>query len=100
MFSFLIKRLLGLIPTLLLVSVLVFAFVHMIPGDPARLAAGPEADLQTVERIRHELGLDKPLHYQFIDFFSKAIQGDFGVSCAPSDRSSTKSPNDSAPLSG
>jgi glutathione transport system permease protein len=80
MFSFLIKRLLGLAPTLMLVSVLVFAFVHLIPGDPARLAAGPEADLRTVESIRHELGLDKPLHYQFIDFFSKAVRGDFGMS--------------------
>jgi glutathione transport system permease protein len=80
MFSFLIKRLLGLVPTLLLVSVLVFAFVHLIPGDPARLAAGPEADVRTVELIRQELGLDKPLHYQFIDFFSKAVRGDFGIS--------------------
>ena len=44
MLNYVIKRLLGLIPTLFIVSVLVFLFVHMLPGDPARLIAGPEAD--------------------------------------------------------
>ena len=48
MTSYFIKRLLGLLPTLLIVAVLVFLFVHMLPGDPARLAAGPDADPQTV----------------------------------------------------
>jgi glutathione transport system permease protein len=80
MFSYVLKRLLGLIPTLFIVSVLVFSFVHLIPGDPARLAAGPEADIGTVDMIRRDLGLDKPLHFQFIDFFSRAVQGDFGLS--------------------
>ena len=40
---YLLKRLLGLLPTLLIVAVLVFLFVHLLPGDPARLAAGPDA---------------------------------------------------------
>jgi glutathione transport system permease protein len=44
MLNYVCKRLLGLIPTLLIVAVLVFLFVHMLPGDPARLVAGPEAD--------------------------------------------------------
>ncbi|MCA1322812.1 glutathione ABC transporter permease GsiC [Herbaspirillum sp. alder98] len=80
MFSYVIKRLLGLIPTLLLVAVLVFLFVHMLPGDPARLAAGPEADEVTVALVRADLGLDKPLPQQFINFFVNAAQGDFGHS--------------------
>jgi glutathione transport system permease protein len=80
MINYILKRLLGLIPTLLLVAVLVFLFVHLLPGDPARLAAGPEADQQTVELVRADLGLDKPLHEQFVRFFSNALQGDFGVS--------------------
>ena len=42
--TYIVKRLLGMIPTLLLVAVVVFLFVHMLPGDPARLAAGQEAD--------------------------------------------------------
>ena len=44
MLNYVIKRLLGLIPTLLIVAVLVFLFVHMLPGDPARLIAGPDAE--------------------------------------------------------
>jgi glutathione transport system permease protein len=44
MLTYIVKRLLGMIPTLLLVAVVVFLFVHMLPGDPARLAAGQEAD--------------------------------------------------------
>ncbi|WP_034299039.1 glutathione ABC transporter permease GsiC [Herbaspirillum sp. RV1423] len=80
MFSYVLKRLMGLIPTLLLVAVMVFLFVHLLPGDPARLAAGPEADEQTVALIRADLGLDQPIHKQFVRFFVNAAQGDFGTS--------------------
>ena len=57
MLRYFIKRLLGMIPTLIIVAVCVFFFIHLLPGDPARLAAGPEADEATVEMIRHSLGL-------------------------------------------
>ena len=77
---YLIKRLLGLLPTLLIVAVLVFLFVHLLPGDPARLAAGPEAGPETVELVRRDLGLDLPLPQQFLRFFSHALHGDFGLS--------------------
>lgn len=60
MLNYVIKRLLGLIPTLFIVSVLVFLFVHMLPGDPARLIAGPEADAQVIELVRQQLGLISP----------------------------------------
>lgn len=80
MLNYFLKRLLGLIPTLLIVAVLVFLFVHMLPGDPARLAAGQDADEQTVAMVRHELGLDKPLPQQFVSFFTHMLQGDFGTS--------------------
>jgi len=60
--------------------VLVFLFVHMLPGDPARLAAGQDADEQTVAMVRAELGLDKPLPQQFVSFFTHMVQGDFGTS--------------------
>ena len=80
MFPYVLKRLMGLIPTLLIVAVVVFLFVHLLPGDPARLVAGPEADQQTVELIRKDLGLDKPLPEQFVNYFSKALRGDFGIS--------------------
>jgi len=80
MLNYFLKRLLGLIPTLLIVAVLVFLFVHMLPGDPARLAAGQDADAQTVAMVRQELGLDKPLPQQFVNFFTHMLQGDFGTS--------------------
>lgn len=80
MLNYFLKRLLGLLPTLLIVAVLVFLFVHMLPGDPARLAAGQDADETTVAQVRHELGLDLPLPTQFAHFFTRMAQGDFGTS--------------------
>ncbi|MDK3022318.1 glutathione ABC transporter permease GsiC [Cupriavidus taiwanensis] len=80
MLNYFLKRVLGVIPTLLIVAVLVFLFVHLLPGDPARLAAGPEADSATVELVRKDLGLDRPMHEQFVNFFSNALRGEFGNS--------------------
>ena len=80
MIQYVLKRLLGLAPTLLIVSVLVFLFVHMLPGDPARLAAGVDASPETVELVRQDLGLDKPLPQQFLSFFGNLLQGNFGKS--------------------
>ncbi|MGJ7494962.1 glutathione ABC transporter permease GsiC [Variovorax sp. RT4R15] len=80
MTHYVIKRLLGLLPTLFIVAVLVFLFVHMLPGDPARLAAGPDAGPETIALVRQELGLDKPLPQQFLSFFGNMLQGDFGHS--------------------
>ena len=68
MFQYIIKRLLGLIPTLLIVGALVFMFVHLLPGDPARLAAGPDATPETVDLVRKDLGLDASLPTQFLRF--------------------------------
>ncbi|CRH37703.1 Glutathione transport system permease protein GsiC [Pantoea ananatis] len=80
MFNYFLKRLLGLIPTLFIVAVLVFMFVHLLPGDPARLIAGQEADASVVALVRQELGLDQPLPLQFWHFVVNALQGDFGQS--------------------
>jgi glutathione transport system permease protein len=80
MLTYIVKRLLGMIPTLILVAVMVFLFVHMLPGDPARLAAGPEADENAVQVVRHELGLDLPIPQQFARYASHMLQGDLGTS--------------------
>lgn len=80
MLNYVLKRLLGLIPTLLIVAVLVFLFVHLLPGDPARLIAGPEADAQVIALVRQQLGLDQPLHVQFWHYITHVLQGDFGTS--------------------
>ncbi len=80
MLNYILKRLLGLLPTLLIVAGLVFLFVHLLPGDPARLAAGPEAGEEVVQMIRQDLGLDLPLTTQFGRFIGHALLGDFGQS--------------------
>ena len=80
MLPYIAKRLLGLVPTLLLVGILVFLLVHLLPGDPARLAAGPDANPETVQLVRKDLGLDRPLPAQFVRFVGGALTGDFGKS--------------------
>ncbi|MFP5379129.1 MAG: ABC transporter permease, partial [Vicinamibacteria bacterium] len=67
-------------PVLAGISILVFLIVHAIPGDPAVIAAGLEASPETVERIRRDLGLDRPLPVQFASFVDRALTGDLGVS--------------------
>lgn len=80
MLQYLVKRLLSIIPVLLIISVVVFGFVRFLPGDPARIAAGPDATLSDVELVRQDLGLDKPLLTQYVHFVTSALQWDFGNS--------------------
>ncbi len=80
MFVYIVKRLVGAIPTLAFVAVAVFLFVHVLPGDPARLAAGPDADEATVKLVRHELGMDQPMPVQFVRYFDRVLHGDLGQS--------------------
>lgn len=75
-----IKRILGTIPLVLVISFLIFMFIHMIPGDPARLVAGPEATKEDVLVIREQLGLDKPLLVQYKDYMKGLVTGDLGNS--------------------
>lgn len=80
MLKYTIKRLLGIIPILFLVSIFIFLFVHLIPGDPARLIAGQDATIEDIENIRKELGLNKPIHIQYVDFITGIFKGDLGNS--------------------
>lgn len=80
MFRFVTRRLLEIIPILFLVTIFIFLFVHLIPGDPARLVAGIDATIEDVEVVRKELGLDKPLHIQYFNYMGNLLQGDFGTS--------------------
>jgi len=65
MLTYLARRLAGTVPVLLAVSLFVFGFVHALPGDPARLVAGPDAAEQDVAAVRAEMGLDRPLLAQY-----------------------------------
>ena len=80
MLGYIAGRLLGLVATLIIVALLVFLFVHLLPGDPARLAAGADATPETVELVRKDLGLDQPLPRQFFRFVSGIAHGDLGAS--------------------
>lgn len=80
MLSYIARRLLGMIPTLLIVVVIVFLFVHILPGDPARLVAGSDADEETINLIRKDLGLDLPLPQQFLRYVEDLSQGNLGNS--------------------
>lgn len=80
MFRYLIHRLLGILPVLLLISVLVFAFVHLLPGDPARLVAGQDASDKDIAAVRAALGLDRPLWEQYVTYVWNILHGDFGIS--------------------
>ena len=80
MIGYLLRRLTGVLPTLLLVSLVVFSFLHLLPGDPARVIAGPEASDTQVRMLREALGLDRPLHVQYLRFVGNALIGDFGKS--------------------
>lgn len=74
------RRLLETIPLMIIISIVVFMFIHLIPGDPAKTLAGVEAPLEEVEAIREELGLNDPLIIQYINWVKDALQGDLGRS--------------------
>ncbi len=80
MLVFALRRLLSAIPTLLIVTVLVFAMVKLLPGDPARLMLGEEATPQAIRELRHTLGLDRSLPEQYVSWLGNVLQLDFGKS--------------------
>ncbi len=75
-----LRRILLLIPVLLAVTIVVFAVMKIIPGDPARMLAGELAPLEQVEAIRRELFLDKPIIVQYWYYLSGLLRGDLGYS--------------------
>lgn len=78
--SFLIRRLGRLLASLAVVVVASFFLVHLVPGDPVRAALGVQASPEIVAALREDLGLDKPILQQFIDYLGGLLRGDFGVS--------------------
>jgi glutathione transport system permease protein len=78
--AYLIRRLGGTIPVLVAVSIFVFGFVHALPGDPARLEAGPEALPADIEAIRNDMGLDGPIWSQYVRWADNTLHGRLGRS--------------------
>jgi len=78
MFSFIIRRTLSIIPTLLGVSIVIFLMLAITPGDPAELLLGERATEETLENMREHLGLNKPLYVQYGMFLKRLIKFDLG----------------------
>jgi len=68
------------IPVMGVVVIFVFLLIHLAPGDPAAMMAGEYAKPEDIERIRKQLGLDRPLFAQFVNYFGQLLRGDLGVS--------------------
>jgi len=80
MFEFLVKRIATLLPTLVLVSMLIFGLQQLLPGDPAKVLAGEEQDPTVVEYLRKKLHLDEPLPVRYAYWVGGVLRGDLGES--------------------
>jgi peptide/nickel transport system permease protein len=75
-----LRRLAAMVPVLLLVTFAVFALMHLTPGDPIDAMMGESFDAAAKERLRVDLGLDQPIHVQYLTWIGRVLQGDFGRS--------------------
>lgn len=82
LFSFIVRRLLQLIPTLIVIVIVAFTLVRLLPGDPASAMLGDRALDADVARINRELGLDQPLPIEFLYFVKEIFKGNLGMSIA------------------
>ena len=80
MLGYILRRILAVIPVMLLVAVFVFLLLRLTPGDPAAIIAGDMATPAQLERIREAMGLNDPLHIQFVTWVGQLLRGDLGVS--------------------
>lgn len=82
MINFMLQRIVQSIPVLILVSVMVFAALHIVPGDPILASKGQTTTLtaEDLDRLRHAAGLDKPLYQQYLDWTTGVLRGDLGLS--------------------
>ncbi|MCM3144746.1 nickel ABC transporter permease [Brevibacillus sp. MER 51] len=78
--QYIVKRLLSGIIVLFGLSVFTFLLIHLIPGDPVRIMLGQRATVEQIESLRGELGLNKPLVVQYLDYASGVLKGDLGTS--------------------
>lgn len=86
MFNYIVRRLLLLIPILIGVSLVVFLFIQMVPGDPARIMLGEHASPEALAELREQMGLNDPVHVQYLRFASRLVRGDLGRSITSKNR--------------
>ena len=82
MTAYIFRRLLYILPISIGVTIMIFALVHIAPGDPLNAVVAPDAPAETVEELRIAYGFDKPLPVQYLIWLKRAVVGDFGVSIA------------------
>jgi peptide/nickel transport system permease protein len=80
MIAYIVRRLIGMLPSLFIVSILVFLFIHFIPGDPAQVMLGDLATPAEVNRLRAEMGLDRPVWVQYWKWLAALSAGNLGTS--------------------
>jgi peptide/nickel transport system permease protein len=80
MTTYILKRLVSMIPVLLLVSLVIFSLIHLTPGDPVVAMLGEEATPEARDRLRAQLGLDQPIPVQYVSWLTRALRGDLGRS--------------------
>lgn len=80
MFTYTIRRVLSLIPVLFGMTLVVFAIIHAIPGNPAQVILGQKATAEAIATLTRELGLDRPWYIQYFDYIGQLLQGDLGTS--------------------
>ncbi len=78
--TYILRRLLAVVPVMLVVATVAFVLVHLAPGDPASVIAGPYATPEDVAKLRHQLGIDRPLHVQLGRWYWRLLHGDLGTS--------------------
>jgi peptide/nickel transport system permease protein len=78
--SYLVRRVLAVIPVMFVVVTLVFLLIHLIPGDPVAVILGPDATIAQMQATRTQLGLDRPLPEQLLAFYGRVLRGDLGRS--------------------
>src|SRR5512132_4246285 len=80
--TFILNRLAQAIPVVLLSTIGVFLLLHLLPGDPALVLAGPDAPPEAITAIRQDMGLDQPLAVQYVVWLGHVVRGGFGKSLA------------------
>ena len=78
--TYVVRRLLALIPVALVVATVAFVLIHIAPGDPASVIAGPDASADDIRKLQHHLGLDAPLYVQLVRWYGRLLTGDLGDS--------------------
>lgn len=80
MTQYIMRRFLALIPVLLGVSIVVFSLVRLIPGDPVIIMLGERARVEDIERVREEMGFNRPIYVQYVEWMGRILRGDLGKS--------------------